>query len=525
MANTVDMTEVEWQFDAPDTERVLDWLRVARVPGYTIAPGGVKELHDTYYDTADWRLYRGKFTCRVRRTKDGAELTVKGMAAMQDGIRSRREITEHLDGENAQAIAGATGAGAQAVRMVTGRRPLEALFTIDQRRERFDLSDAYGAIGEIAVDATSVAGTDVRLSRVEVEVKPDAIERAKRFVELLKVTGSLTPGGVSKFEAGLAAVELRPAPTETTLGSTSVTAFMTAGEVAFAVLRKHFTTFLANEPGTRLGEDIEALHDMRVAARRLRAAIQAFRPWLPERFERFRAELGWVAAALGEVRDLDVQLERIDAWTRDDPSQGPALEAVATVLHERRDAARKRMLAVLNARRYDILEERFAGMLRRGSPRTFLPGQEPILVVAPDLIEKRYRRLRKLGDTITPASEPAAYHALRIDGKKLRYALEFVGPIYGRPVTDFAARLTALQDVLGLHQDAEVAIDMLREMATSQSRRLGPQAVLAMGAVSERYRLHAVELRASFPPLYRSLCGRRWKELRKVLESHRPPAA
>jgi CHAD domain-containing protein len=516
-----DHLEVEWQFDAPDLARVSGWLEVARVPGYTVTAGATKRIRDTYFDTADWRLSRGRFTCRVRDKADGAEVTLKSTAPQAGGMRTRRERNDRLGpGETlpgrVAAAATAGEAALPAIRLVAGARHLAPLFTLAQERRQFLLADLTGHLGEISVDATEVEGTAGRLQRVEVEVPGDSVDRAGRFVELMIATCGLTPGTVSKYEAGLAASGLATTPTESTLGSTTVAGAMTAGEVAFSVMRRHFATFLANEPGTRLGEDIEALHDMRVAARRLRAAMQAFRPWLPARIERYRLELGRIAAALGEVRDLDVQLERLAEWRAEDPAQAHALDAVEALLNERRDAGRRRMLAVLDQRRYDILVERFAAVLRNGPPRSFAAGHAPILEVAPLLLRKRYRRFRQLGDSITRSSPAAEYHALRIDGKRLRYALEFVGPIYGKPATDFATRLTALQDILGLHQDAEIAIDMLQALAAANARRLGPEAILAMGAIQERYRRHAVELRGQFPAAYRPV-RKDWARLVKVM--------
>jgi CHAD domain-containing protein len=200
-----------------------------------------------------------------------------------------------------------------------------------------------------------------------------------------------------------------------------------------------------------------------------------------------------------------------------------ALEAVEGVLQTRRRAARKRMLAVLDSRRYERLCESFGNSLRIGPPRSFVPGRAPILAVAPDMVERRYKRVRKLGDQIKKDSPPDLYHQLRIDAKKLRYSLEFVGNgIYGKPALEFSARVTAMQDVLGLHQDAYVAIDMLQEVADSSGRRLGPATLMAMGSISERYRTDAVDLRAKFPAVYKPLAGEEWKRLLKLMESRRP---
>ena len=524
-----DITEVEWQYEALDGKPVIRWLREQTVAGFQVTPGPIKDVRDTYYDTADWRLNRAKYTCRVRQKAAGAELTLKGMAEIKDGLRSRRELTEALPA-GMSSPADAAGAAGELIKVVAGRMPVEALFMVVQHRETFILADGAGELGEVTVDDTLIpsddAGTSTRLTRIEVEVDGGAVDRAKPFVTALVAATSLRPAKESKFEAGLAATGKRPAGPEHTLGSATVDAAMTAANVAYAIMRKHFAVFLANEPGTRAGEDIEALHDMRVAARRLRAGMQAFRPWLPARLETFRAQLGWVAAALGEVRDLDVQIERMDEWRVGmDPARAATLDALQAVLEVQRRLARRRMLAVLDSKRYESVVTRFAELLRRGAPASFLAGRPPIVECAPGLLRQRYRRFRKGGDLITPASVPDAYHALRIEAKKLRYALEFVGPIYGKPATDFAVRVTAIQDILGLHQDAEVAQTMLADIARAHGRRLGTDTVLTMGAISERYRAHAVELRGQFPKAYRGLRGKPWAELVKATAALQPAPA
>ncbi|MCC6383275.1 MAG: CHAD domain-containing protein [Dehalococcoidia bacterium] len=528
MAEDSGAMEVEWQFAADDVEPARRWLKVASLPGFTVAPGARKAMRDTYLDTVAWHLYRAGFTCRTRMKDESVELTLKSMAAAEAGLRRRREITELLSRDGRSDPASAPGPCGQTIRALAGRIPLAPLFTLEQLRETFVLADEGGPMAEIAVDETCVVGAGdqaATLERVEVEMLPGADpERARRFVNVLVQAAGLAPAGTSKFGAAVTATGLVPAPPAPALGDETMLATMTAAEAAFAILRRHFRAFLANEPGTRLGEDPEGLHDMRVAARRLRAALAAFRAFLPPRTQRFRDELGWAARVLGEVRDLDVQLERLTEWrTGFTPSQAAALDDLEALLQARRRVARAKMLAALNSRRYAVLVERFAAILRRGPPRSFLAGQAPVLAVAPDLLEKRYRRARRLGDAIGRSSPPTEYHALRIEAKKLRYALEFFGPLYGRQATDFSRRVTALQDLLGLHQDAEVAVVALHALAASEARRLGHATLLVMGAISDRYTRQAVELRAGFPTLYRELRGRDWRRLRQLLEAKRPP--
>ncbi|MCC7087584.1 MAG: CYTH domain-containing protein, partial [Dehalococcoidia bacterium] len=91
-----DQLEVEWQYAALDTRPVLRWLQSGPVPGFSVVPAGVKELDDTYFDTADWRVHKAGYTCRVRLKGADAELTLKSMANPSGGMRTRRELTEGL---------------------------------------------------------------------------------------------------------------------------------------------------------------------------------------------------------------------------------------------------------------------------------------------------------------------------------------------------------------------------------------------------------------------------------------------
>ena len=527
------MTEVEWQFDADNASAVGKWLDGANIPGYTIQRGATKELRDLYLDSADWRLQRAKLTCRVRAKGDGFELTMKSMAGSSGGLRRRREITEKLktpgaDGaptDLAMLAMLAPGPCGNAIRLICGTRPLRDLFTIATHREIFILGDGEGRLAEIAVDETRAipasggdeSADDPPLQRVEVEVE-GTLERAQRFVDVFVVANGLRPADVSKFEYAMRATTQHAPANPPNLGQALVTAEMTAGQAAYAILRKQFGVFLANEGGTRWGDDIEGLHDMRVSARRLRAAMSAFREYLPATVERHRLELGWIAAALGEVRDLDVQIERMAEWRDGLPaSNAHALDSVEALFVARRTAARKRMLRALDSRRYDRFVERFSRFLRLGPPRTFGPGKQPIIEIAPVVVSKRYRQFRKQGDLIVPGSPPDDYHALRILGKKLRYALEFVAPVYGEPLLDFSRGVTAIQDILGLHQDADVAVTMLEEMARTDGRRLGPEALMAMGGIAERYRIHAGELRGQTPAAYAKLKGKPWQTVQKLM--------
>src|SRR5215218_7668117 len=206
----------------------------------------------------------------------------------------------------------------------------------------------------------------VRKKDGEVEVDADPSPDLHGFVDEMQFALDLTPASISKYETGLYASGLNPDGGDE-LGPTDVDPSMSVGEVAFAVLRRQFAEMRAHEPGTRLGEDPEELHDMRVPTRRMRAAMKVFGDALPERARWLRQELRWVAHALGDVRDLDVQIERIQAWKEGAGEEDSKfLDRIVRTVEKRRAAARQNMLAVLDSDRYEHLEASFAEMLRRG---------------------------------------------------------------------------------------------------------------------------------------------------------------
>jgi CHAD domain-containing protein len=529
-----DQPETEWQFDVFDVRPVERWLAKRPVNDMpTVSPGVVRAITDVYFDTDDWRIFRSGFSLRLRSQDDQVEATLKHLASSSTGTgtgtdrpKVRREISESLPNASLEDLSAASGPVGERVHALIGQHQLRSLFTCQTHRRAFPVFLPEGLAGELTLDQTMIPLGDeqapVRLDRVELEVLPNAVEHLGPFVERMAGVVGLQPAQHSKFETGLMAVGSQP-PGPVDLGSSSVTREQTIGEVAFAVLRKHFAAFLAHEAGTRLGEDPEELHDMRVAARRLRAALSLFRDALPDEAQPLREELSWVARALGAVRDLDVQLGQFAEWIHEaDEADRPGLDCVVDLLRQRRQAARSQMLEVLDSARYDRFVADFARFARDGAGQSADRGTQPALAVAPDLIRRRYRKVRALGDAIDESSAPQAYHTLRIEGKRLRYTLEFLSPLYGAPSTRLIANLVALQDLLGAHQDAYVAIDLLRGLSSDDEQGLPGTARFAMGRIAERYARVAVDSRSDFPDVFKRLRGKAWKDLRKIMKRLRP---
>ena len=535
-----DDLELEWQFEVDDHAAAERAVRaIAGDLGFVLAPSGDRRLLDQYLETADWAFHRAGYALRVRSRDGAAEATLKALADQTDGPRTRREVSESLVGADRLALLTAAGPVTSRVRAVAGPRELRRLFTLRTHRRTFELRAAPAAGGpdasgpvlaELALDETAVdpnggrsAATSLR--RLELELASGAaLESVEPLAAALARTPGLTRASISKFGVGLAAAGLEPEAAPD-LGPTDVDRSSSSGEVAYAAVRRQLASYLANEPGTRLGDDIEALHDMRVASRRLRTAMAVFGDVLPRDLLALGDELGWVADALGEVRDLDVLLQWLRPLTSGaeaaaHPSaatpEGSPLLPVLELLVQHRDAARARMLAALDSARHAILVDALTAKLRAGTDTPATPeGATPALHTATRLLRRRWKRLRRRAERLSARSPDADYHAARIRAKRLRYATEFVAELYGKPARRVLDTLARSQDELGRRQDATITIERLERLVAEQS--LPPAAVFAMGELAERERDAMRSINSAFPATYRRL-RRRWRALDKALE-------
>ena len=534
-----DDVEVEWQFDALDLRPVERWI--AALPGVpfegltasssltALAKPAVRQV-DRYLDTEDWRIGRAGLVLRTRRKGRHDEGTLKdSRPADAGGLRRRLEVTESLPPEGIGAL-GPEGPVGRRLHAVVGNRSLHQVLEIRTRRRAFALRLDGEDVAEVALDETTIVGDSgakpAHLRRVEVEVVHRWVAILEPVVRDLRDACGLQPATLSKFEAGLLALGIT-VPGLPELGSQAVSPESSMGELAYAVLRRHLGVLLARESGTRLGEDIEELHDMRVATRRLRAAIDLFVTVLPVRVQGLRKELGWLAAGLGEVRDLDVQLEHMDnmgewsiAWATSEATEDPLVH-LRQLLVDQRTEARRRLLAALDSARYQRLLKGFISLVVQGPSRRSVAAGVPAAIGVPDLVAQRHRSVLKGARRARKSGVAADFHRLRIRAKRLRYSLEFSSGLYGGSTDRFVRRMARLQDALGLMQDAEVATDQLMAITTEHGSNLPPLTIFAMGSVAERYRDEAADLLTSMTRRLKVLNGSEWIALEEVMAARR----
>ncbi|HEU0086737.1 MAG TPA: CHAD domain-containing protein, partial [Pseudonocardiaceae bacterium] len=261
---------------------------------------------------------------------------------------------------------------------------------------------------------------------------------------------------------------------------------------------------LAHDPGTRAGHDPEELHQMRVAVRRIRAALRAARPLLDRTWaEDLRAELGWLGRALGPARDADVLLERLRARAAAfDEAGREAAETLLDALVADRETARAEMLAALRSDRYTTLLRTLAAAVAEPLPTSGGSAAGPTLT---ELVRLEYRKLAKA--VLRAGDDPPdeVLHALRIHGKRLRYTAELAAPADRKPMRKLVESTVALQDVLGEHQDACVA----RQQVVALLDRFGDvvdfDVVLTAGRLIENEEASRAASRTAWPAAWQQV--------------------
>jgi CHAD domain-containing protein len=229
----------------------------------------------------------------------------------------------------------------------------------------------------------------------------------------------------------------------------------------------HFGRMVEHEPGTRLGEDIEELHDMRVATRRMRSAFRVFSPYFdPDVLRPFLKGLKRTGGALGSVRDLDVFMEKAQRYLGGLPEEErSSLDPLLTNWREQREAARTQMIEYLDGRKYQQFVRDFGQfLLTEGAGALPVPADKPlpyqVCHVVPSLIYDRYQVVRGY-ETVIEGAPIETLHALRIDCKRLRYSLEFFQEVLGPEAKDVIREVVTIQDHLGNLHDADVACGLL----------------------------------------------------------------
>ena len=527
--------EIELKYLVRDLEALRSWLARdwgGALDGVAVSQERNVEVEDRYVDTAYGALEAAGFGARLRR-EDGGPTTINVKSASHErpsaGTReidgpmalSQRVEVEGPTDASLDPDAWPPSAARELVNEVRRGARLRTLFTIDQRREQEVLALEDGPV-QVTLDWVAIfrgARPVTSFSVLEIESKSGRRVNLARLAALIEATGFVTPEPRSKEEiarqyvARLAADPAHRLPAVPK--SPGITSDDSLAEAGRKVLRMHLARMLSFETGTRQGTDIEDLHKMRVATRRMRAAWRvfdgAYRAKVQRRYVR---ELRTIARALGEVRDIDVLLEDLDAYMVRLPEAGrEAVEPLRSAWRRDLDDARKRLMARLDSGQYrEFVEDYLDFTESPGAGASLTPLGEPSLVrdTAGSRILSAYEHVRAYQTVIGWADVPTL-HALRIEGKRLRYTLEYFAEVM--PVTSrtLIATVTEMQDHLGLMNDAHVAALTTREWLNLNAPRLPSSSREAIGMYLDARENDLERLRRTFGPLWRRITGRTFR--------------
>ncbi len=537
-ANTgAEAREVEWQLTAPDLALVRRWLEQrSLLDELSIRPMPAQQLHDTYLDTEDWRVLRAGFALRVRENAGRAEATLKGLSSARDDVADRREITEPISGRGAEAVTHASGPVGRRVHDVTGTKPLRTLFDVRTTRQRFAVRRRESAVdlGEIALDEARFSRANghrrpLILTRVELEAAGTGASALEHLAKRLSAECALHPASENKFAVGLRSAALEPPqdagphrkpepPLAVMDAETRAAGF--AAETLHSLLRE----WQAQEPAARLGESAEALHKLRVSGRRMDTVLRLFSDYLPASLASSRPTLKGLVDALGDVRDADIRLEQVRAF-RDCLAEGEhaALEPLLRHLSSERARAQTAMLSALDAKPARHWLDTLPGQLAR-TASSATSRNAAALTVVPDLIGKRYRKLRACAGRLTPRSTPGEFHKARIRAKKLRYAIEVIAPTYGKPADRMITALQKLQSRLGIQHDAHALAGYLERLASVPPADFTPATLFMMGRMAQQHAAQAARLGRKIEQPWRQIHRDRCKPLRTRMRALRRDA-
>jgi inorganic triphosphatase YgiF len=470
----------------------------------------VRQLHSVYFDTAELALFQHGVVLRVR--SDGRERvqTVKTRGRELAGLFERPEYEAPTSSDQPDLDLVPDPALREWLRGETEGRGSELVPVVETRIARTThlLAAGPGQV-ELAIDEGEMRTAEGALPIHEVEL--ELVEGEPRLLytlalELQEGLG-LRPSLVAKPERGFAKL-LKRGPEPVRARKLELDDGARCEELVAALWGECLRQVVGNQAAVEAGE-AEGVHQMRVGARRLRAALGLLRRALPRAARGLGDELRWLGRQLGAAREWDVFLgETLRPVLRARPDDA-ALDRLRGLAETERARAYGSLRETLRTPRYARLglhlgEWRVTERWRTEAADPALL-QRPAQEVARELLEPLERKLRRRCEQIGQA-DPGKLHALRLQVKKVRYATEFVEPLFpGKKARRFARRLARVQDTLGQLNDvatAERLVDTLLAAAPADVA-LARAAGFVLGSVDRAVQ----EQLADLPRRLRKLSG------------------
>lgn len=458
MATSINETEIKYELPSGVTLPELDELKEVSV----VQPADEENLDAQYFDTDDLRLIHAGVTLRRRTGGHDAGWHLKTPA----GPNTRREFHSPLrDGD--------LEVPPELINLIlvhTRGKPVKPTAVIKTQRQRLLLLDQKGmSLAELAVD-------DVHAHRENGDPAPNGwreveLELTGGDGALLKAADkALQSGGLRRSDQSAKfARAMGVGPRDRPAAGHSPAS---AGSVITTYLVEQVALLKALDPAVR-GDQPDAVHQMRIAVRRLRSTLRTFGTVIWKRnTDQLAAELKWLGTELGGPRDAEVLLAHLRDETSAMPAQlvlGPVQARIQGHFAQVSAAAKESLTDALRSARYFELLDQLDALIDQ--PALTPAASKPATAELRRAVRRSYRRTARRMDRAeqTPAGrkQDAALHRARRAAKRTRFAAEAVAPAFGEPAQRFARKLKKVQSTLGDHQDSVIARVVERELAVA----------------------------------------------------------
>ena len=478
-----------------------DIARLKRHAAITAAATGkpvTRKLVSIYYDTPDLALLERGISLRIRRMSGQWFQAVKSAGKSLAGLHQRSEWEDIIAFDHPDFSKITEPALTRIFDDESLREKLAPIFHTEVSRTEWHLHWDNGDQVELALDVgTLVSGHHHEpISEIELELKSGATGRLFDLALALQHDIPLVIENASKAQRGYAQHRPQP-PTVVRARSSRLSAAMSSRTAFKRIAWECLHHLQGNQAMVLHGEDIEGVHQMRVALRRLRSAMTVFRSIAGgESVPELLTDLRWITATLGKARDLDVFLEQTL------PPMLVQLHDHAGLLHLQKKAqnargrAYREVRAALGSQRYQRMLLALGAWLENERWRNADTPDPALIDIAHDNLSKRHKQLRRHGKRLMHM-HPEERHATRIAAKKLRYAAEFFSSLYpARTTRGLLAPLREVLEILGLLNDVAVTENLIREIiGHSSSRSLDESLHLFSGwnACNASHRLQGLE--------------------------------
>jgi len=464
-----------------------------------------ESIRSTCFDTASGDLRKNGIVLHIHRKGRGKPILGVKAAQEGDGPLAGKQV-EVPSADMQPDLSQFDEATASELSALVGSSPLAAQFETTIKRRTILVERGRSQI-EVAFDdgVVAVASQSVPLTEIELELKsgdePALYDLAMSLADELPLRLDFVSKGERGFQAmfGGASAAVKATPIQFAPGAT-------LDDAVQAVLSNTLRHFVANWAAIREAEDPNAIHQIRVALRRMRAALAMFKRALPcSEFDLLREEAKCIASALGPARDCDVFRDTAEHGPLAHPDRPANCNTLLVAIEKRRITAYADARSQLEDRDTTLFVLKVQSLLARRAWRYALSGPELAQLTAPasDFAEQILDRLRnralKRGKDLAQLPDEAR-HDLRIVLKNLRYGAEFYRGLFGRrrDVQTYLRTTSALQDLLGAYNDAVTAKQFMSGLATPHDADAEPAFGFILGWQARGASLADAELGAAW---------------------------